>query len=262
MTARPIGRSVDTTDGATPRPPPLRTPRTSEATLAGVPRRHEPRDQRDHRPHRERDERRHRRRQGRAELLRDRCPAPRGRGSRAPSRGRASWPRPCRGPGLERGRAARRCRPAPGSRAPGGGAARGPRSAAPARSSSACTRMESYSPAAMEMAPAISPARPARRTTDGWRIGPGDAQDQAHVADQPVADPEHRGAGRAALDVPMVNSGCAEPGRVRRPAAARGRAASASTIRQNEGTDARYRRPTTVQAPYPRDSAHPLRPGP
>ena len=50
----------------------------------------------------------------------------------------------------------------------------------------------------------MSPASPARRTTPRPGPGAGDAEDERHVRHQPVAHAEHRGAGRAALDVAVV----------------------------------------------------------
>ena len=95
-----------------------------------------------------------------------------------------------------RGPAARRCRPA--RRVSCSGRRRSSRaSTASSRwSSSDWTRIELYSPAAMEMAPDDEPGQPGQAHHRRRRVGPGHAQDQAHVADQPVADPEHRGAGR------------------------------------------------------------------
>ena len=64
--------------------------------------------------------------------------------------------------------------------------------------------MDTYSPAAIEKAPPISPAMPARRTGTGRRVGAGHAEDQRDVGHQAVADPEHGGPGPAAADVPVL----------------------------------------------------------
>ena len=73
------------------------------------------------------------------------------------------------------------------------------RAARPGRASSCTRRPPSRS------APDDEPgqARPGARRA-GAGIGAGHAEDQAHVGHQPVADAEHRGPGRAALDVAVV----------------------------------------------------------
>ena len=65
-----------------------------------------------------------------------------------------------------------RCRPARRSRRRVAGAARRARSRSSRSSSSAWTRIELYSPAAIEIAPATSPASPASRTTAGAGSAP------------------------------------------------------------------------------------------
>ena len=69
--------------------------------------------------------------------------------------------------------------------------------------SSDWARIETYSPAAMEKAPATKPAMPARRTVPDRGVGAGHAEDEGDVGDQTVADAEDRGAGSAPLQVPV-----------------------------------------------------------
>ena len=52
--------------------------------------------------------------------------------------------------------------------------------------------------------PADEPGQAGQADDARRRVGAGDAEDDGHVRHQPVADPEHRGPGRAALDVAVV----------------------------------------------------------
>ena len=142
--------------------------------------------------------------------------------------------------------------------------------------SSAWACIEMYSPAAIETAPATSPASPARRTNDaGAGFGAGDAEDQRHVRHQPVADPEHRGPGRAALDVAVVVLGVGSTSGTVGPVTGRIGGSSRSPMTRPTGDHGRppLRRRTRSaatpartrilsRAPPGRRPPHPLRPRP
>ena len=79
------------------------------------------------------------------------------------------------------------------------------RSTATSRSASSfCERTETYSPAAIENAPAARPATPASATVDADGRSAGHARDQREVGDQPVHGAEHRRPQPAPADVLVV----------------------------------------------------------
>ena len=71
--------------------------------------------------------------------------------------------------------------------------------------SSVCACIETYSPAAIETAPAIETGEPGQAHDPGCGAGAGHAEDERHVRHQPVATPRTPPArADAALDVAVV----------------------------------------------------------
>ena len=71
-------------------------------------------------------------------------------------------------------------------------------------SSSVCARIETYSPAAIETAPAMRPARPARRTTPAAGSAPATPRISETFDTRPSLTPNTAARADAALDVAVV----------------------------------------------------------
>ena len=70
--------------------------------------------------------------------------------------------------------------------------------------SSLCARIDTHSPAAIEMAPAKSPLIPASRTSDPSADAPRDADDESDVGHQTVAEAENGSPGFTSLHIPVA----------------------------------------------------------
>ena len=81
-----------------------------------------------------------------------------------------------------------------------------------ALSSSAWTRIELYSPAAIEIAPDTSPARPASRTTAGAGSAPATPRISPMLDTSPSLTPNTAARADAALDVAVVVLGVGPSG--------------------------------------------------
>ena len=164
----------------------------------------EPRDQRDERAEAEREEGRARGGPRRPERTRVDAELVAGVRFERQSRGRASSPSRHRAPCRDRHPGPCRCARARRSPRAGGGASSRRSMASSRSSSSRCAFIDTYSPAAIEKAPATRPATPAVRTIAGRGAGAGDAEDERHVRHEAVADTEHARPRDAPAHVAMV----------------------------------------------------------